>query len=85
MAGVVVLGANGEDGWMVDLVAGAVLPLDPIPEGDIAKAASFRSAGASFFKGVNFALHVTTAQQAAEGLHEIAQGLHEIASGFHEN
>ncbi|WP_246663204.1 hypothetical protein [Rhizobium sp. WL3] len=86
MAGVVILGLTGEDGlWVVDLEAGAVLPLDIVPVGDMATAASYRSVGASFIKGVNFAVHVTSAAQAAEGLHEIAQGLHEVASGLHEN
>lgn len=86
MAGVVILGLTGEEGlWVVDLEAGAVLPLESAPEGDMAKAASFRGVGASFIKGVNFAVHVTTAAQAAEGLHEVAQGLHEAASGLHES
>jgi hypothetical protein len=86
MAGVVILGLTGEDGlWVVDLEAGAVLPLNPGPQGDMAAAASYRRLGASFFKGVDFAVHVTTAAQAAEGLHEVAQGLHEVASGLHEN
>lgn len=86
MAGVVVLGLVGQDGlWVVDFEAGAVLPLDPVPEGDMATAASYRKVGASFYKGVDFAVHVTTAAQAAEGLHEVAQGLHEVASGLHEN
>ncbi len=86
MTGVVILGIAGQDGlWVVDLDAGAVLPLDVVPEGEMAMAASYRRVGATFTKGVNFAVHVTTAEKAAEGLHEIAQGLHEVASGLHEN
>lgn len=85
MAGVVILGLTGQEGlWVVDLEAGAVLPLEVVPEGDMARAASYRKVGATFIKGVDFAVHVTTAAQAAEGLHEVAQGLHEIASGLHE-
>lgn len=85
MAGVVILGLTGEEGlWVVDLEAGAVLPLEVVPEGDMARATSYRSVGATLIKGVDFAVHVTTAAQAAEGLHEVAQGLHEVASGLHE-
>lgn len=85
MAGVVILGLTGEDGlWQVDLEAGTVLPLASQPSGDLSTAASFRKVGAGFFKGVDFAVHVTTAAEAAEGLHEVAHGLHETASGLHE-
>ena len=85
MAGVIIFGLTGETGlWQADLEAGTVLPLDSPPNGDLATAASFRKVGAGFYKGVDFAVHVTTAANAAEGLHEVAHGLHEAASGLHE-
>lgn len=86
MAKVVILGLTGEQGlWVVDLEAGVVLPLDEAPTGEMAQAASLRKVGGTVVKGVNFAVAVTTVEDAAQGLHEVAQGLHEVASGLHES
>jgi hypothetical protein len=85
MAKVVILGLTGEEGlWNVDIEAGTVIPLAAPISGDISTASSYRKVGASFIKGVNFAVAVSTAPDAAAGLHEVAQGLHEVASGLHE-
>lgn len=84
MAKVVVIGITGEAGlWMVDLKSGTVTPFES-PEGELAKTAALRKVGATVVKGVDFAIAVSTASEAAAGLHEVANGLHEVASGLHE-
>ena len=70
MAKVVVLGLTGEDGlWQVDLDAGTVVPME--------ESADALKASSSTYKGVDYAVSVSTAGEGASGLFESATGLFE--------
>ncbi|MCO5963692.1 hypothetical protein [Sinorhizobium meliloti] len=68
MDGVIVIGvAGGKDLYVADLDAGTIKPITPPTTGALQTVVDLRSAGASVIKGVDVAISVTSAEDAAHG------------------
>jgi hypothetical protein len=71
MSAVVVISITGEEGlWVADLAAGTVIPLDPPKGSKLREVADLRKSGTSISKGVDLAVVVKSAREAASGHYE---------------